>query len=68
MLEIRRKTCKNILIRCGRVLFFTICNSVLNMLVMGLILGQGHIYHCYPVIMQKYPPLKCIVRFVVVYM
>ena len=34
------------------------CNSVVNMVVMGLVLGakfDGIIYHCCPVTMQKYP-------------
>ena len=38
----------------GVCCWLQICNSAVNMVVMGLVLGQSLMMHIYPVIMQKY--------------
>ena len=61
---VREKHTKYILISCGCMLLFTFSCKHGSDGVSTWTKFDGHIY---PVIMQKYLPLLCIMRFVVVY-
>ena len=61
------KTCK-IHIAVSVCHYLQICNSVANMVVMGLVLGQSLMVISALLLCKSVSPLLCTVRFAVVYM